>query len=791
MRCLSFCLLFFIHSVLWAQTYSRVKMYASPKTLLKIGIAADHGENHEDRHFTTDISDSEIQLLQRHNIAYEVLISDVVQHYKNQNITINAKTNNTACGVSGYNPADTIVTPTGFSLGSMGGFFTYSQFVGHLTNLKNTYPSLVSKIDTIGFSIENRPILAFRVSDNPNVNEPEPEVLYTSIHHAREPGGLSVLIFYLYYLCENYATNPEIQYLLNNRELYFIPMINPDGYVYNEVTNSSGGGMWRKNRRNNGGTFGVDLNRNYGHEWAYDDDGSSPNSADDTFRGANAFSEPETQAVRNFCNAHQFKIALNYHTYSNLLIYPWGYVPSFYTPDSAQFVEYGKLMTKVNNYQYGTGDQTVGYVTNGDSDDWMYGEQLSKPKIMSLTPECGTASDGFWPASTRIIPICKENVVQNLYAARLAGEHAESKDKSMSNFSTTSFYLPFVTTSYGVLNLSSVTISLQPLTANILSVGTSKTFTGLSLLQTNKDSITVNLQPSITPGSTFKLLLITSFNGLTYKDTLTKTYQNTSGGTLVINDPATNLGAWTSVGGWNITTSTFVSAPSSITDSPSGMYANSANTSITYNSSISLVGATQAQATFYAKWDIEKEYDYAQFMVSTNGGSTWIPQCGTYTTLGLGTGNGGVQPLNEPIYDGVKTTWVQETINLSDYLGQSNVKFRFVLGSDSWVNKDGFYFDDFKVLVTSPTHLATDKITSNWKVYPNPVTESLSVQYDSQESLTFDLMDNYGKIIYTTQLTPQTQGNAQIPIENLANGIYQARIQGKHAQQYQKIVVAK
>lgn len=769
--------LFLLCSTLWLtaqERYARVRMYAEPKFLSSIGLDIDHGEYRKGHSFTADISYTDVEKLKQHNIQHEVLIPDVIHYYQQQNNTAHThKTHNASClPIGGYNPADTVKTPTGFTLGSMGGFFTYSEFIGHLNNLKANYPTLVSKIDTIGYSIENRPILAFKISDNPNTNETEPQVLYTATHHAREPAGLSALIFYAYYLVENYATNPEIQYLVNNRELYFIPMVNPDGYIHNQMTNPTGGGMWRKNRRNNGGSFGVDLNRNYGFHWGYDDIGSSPNPSNDTYRGTAGFSEPELQAVRNFCQAKNFKIALNYHTYGNLLIYPWGHLPSYFTPDSAQFVEYGKLMTQVNNYTYGTGDQTVGYVVNGDSDDWMYGEQTTKNKILSLTPECGSSSDGFWPSMSRIIPICKENIVQNLYAARLAGEHAESKDKSPKNISNLSFYLPFTVTSFGVQNSSMVTVNLLPLTSNIQSITpSSKTFTSFSsFFDTKKDSFLVQLQPTITSGSVVKFILQTSFNGVTYHDTLTKIY-NTSGGTLLVNDNATNLSQWTTTTGWNITTSKFVSAPSSITDTPTGNYANNANTMITSLNSISLAGVVQAKVNFYAQWDIENDYDYVQFMVSTNGGSTWIPQCGIYTNSGTGTGFGGVQPLNEPLYDGTQNTWVQEEIDLSDYLGMSNVKFRFWLGSDSWVTKDGFYFDDFKVEVTLASGITqTIKLKDkDFVIYPNPTRDKVNILLPSNAE-NLHIVDNLGRVIHKETLNA-TQ-NYTLNTEQLPAGLY-------------------
>lgn len=181
--------------------------------------------------------------------------------------------------------------------------------------------------------------------------------------------------------------------------------------------------MWRKNRRKNPDSIsvGVDLNRNYGYQWGFNDAGSSPNGSSDVYRGTSDFSEPEIQAIRNFCIEKKFSVALNCHTYGNLLIYPWGYSDSD-TRDSVFFRSMASDLTAFTQYTYGTGSQTVGYVTNGDSDDWMYGDTLAKPKVFSMTPEIGTFDDGFWPVQARILPLAQENVPANLYLAHAAGQ---------------------------------------------------------------------------------------------------------------------------------------------------------------------------------------------------------------------------------------------------------------------------------------------------------------------------------------------------------------------------------
>lgn len=301
----------------------------------------------------------------------------------------------------------------------MGGYHTFDETVVALDSLHTLYPSITTDKINLGNSLEGDTIWAMKISDNPDADEDEPEVLYDGLHHAREPITIEVLLYFMKYLCQNYGSDSEATYLVNNRELWFVPIVNPDGYEHNRDTDSLGGGLWRKNRRDNGnGTFGVDINRNYGYNWGYDNSGSSPNGASDTYRGTGPFSEPETQVMRDFVNSREFVIALNYHSYGNYFIKPWGYA-RIYTPDDELFTAIGDTVTHFNGYAPGTGWELL-YLTNGDADDWMYGEQTSKPKILPFTPEVGNSSDNFWPPESRIIPLCSLNLRPNLLIASLA-----------------------------------------------------------------------------------------------------------------------------------------------------------------------------------------------------------------------------------------------------------------------------------------------------------------------------------------------------------------------------------
>lgn len=303
---------------------------------------------------------------------------------------------------------------------TMGGFHTYSETGAALDSIHNQYPGITTSKIIIGYSLQGRPIWGMKISDNPGVNENEPEVLYTALIHAREPIGIEVLLYFMRYLCQNYGTDSTVTYLVNNRELWFVPIINPDGYEFNRLNSPQGGGMWRKNRRlNTGGSYGVDLNRNFGYKWGYDNLGSSPSPGSETYRGAAAFSEPETQVIRTLVDSSKFVLALNYHSYGNDFLYPWGY-DNIYTPDQPVFKSIADSVSVLNGFIGGTSWEVL-YLTNGDSDDWMYGEQTEKNKIFAFTPEVGDQDDGFWPDPYRITTLCEQQLQPNLFIASLAG----------------------------------------------------------------------------------------------------------------------------------------------------------------------------------------------------------------------------------------------------------------------------------------------------------------------------------------------------------------------------------
>ena len=174
--------------------------------------------------------------------------------------------------------------------------------------------------------------------------------------------------------------------------------------------------------------------------------------------------------------------------------------------------------------------------------------------------------------------------------------------------------------------------------------------------------------------------------------------------TVAFEDTVINMNNWTAAGTWGITSSKYVSAPYSITDSPTGSYQSNSNSGITSVNSLDLSGIIGATLEFDTQWAIETDWDYAQVLISTNNGSSWTPLQGQYTNPGTGS----FQPNGEPLYDGTQLTWVHETIDISDYTS-SQVKLRFHLISDVSIVADGFYVDNIIVRTFSavPVELAS------------------------------------------------------------------------------------
>lgn len=306
---------------------------------------------------------------------------------------------------------------------NLGGYHTYAEMNGLLDSLALANPTL-ARIHTIGTSFGGRSIPAIEISDNVGTAEGEPEVLIMGAHHAREIMSVEVPLLFAKYLLENYGTDAAVTDLVDTRVVWVVPMLNVDGHVYVEQNHSGASSLWwNKNRRlNSDGSYGVDINRNYGYNWGYDDEGSSPNTSSYQYRGTAAFSERETQAIRDLCAGRHFIISLSYHSYGEQILFPWGY-EAINTPDNTIFFALGDSLSQGNGYSVGNAASGEIYVTNGDSDDWLYGDTDTKNRVFGFTIELNSYSEGeYAPPDSLIEPTFENMLAANLAALRLAGD---------------------------------------------------------------------------------------------------------------------------------------------------------------------------------------------------------------------------------------------------------------------------------------------------------------------------------------------------------------------------------
>lgn len=282
-------------------------------------------------------------------------------------------------------------------------YFTFSEIVGFFDNLVATRPKYVRRVQ-IGTSIQNRPIYAYRFG-GPSVLNGPPSKHYAivGLTHAREWITGSVVMHIGKMLADSLAS-PSTRSLVGQRVTWIVPVVNPDGYSYTWTTNR----LWRKNRRNNGGSTGVDINRNYAKGWG--GQGSSGSGSSDTYRGTAPFSEPETAAVRDLVLAlPNFAGFIDFHSYSQLVLWPWSYTTAS-PPTAGQLQSVAIALRNAINtggvvYTQGQASTAL-YIAAGTSKDYVYDVRANAP---SFTIELrDTGQFGFELPPSQITPTQNE-----------------------------------------------------------------------------------------------------------------------------------------------------------------------------------------------------------------------------------------------------------------------------------------------------------------------------------------------------------------------------------------------
>ena len=308
-----------------------------------------------------------------------------------------------------------------------GYFLTYYEMQDSLQKLATIYPSICLRTSA-GLSYQGREMWVLKISDNVDTTENEPASFFNGATHAREPLSTHCCVDFATKLLSEYGSDSVSTWLVNNREIYIVPVMNPDGYVYNS---DSGGAFsdWRKNRRMPvPPDTGVDLNRNYGYKWGYDNYGSSRRAWSGTYRGPSPFSEPETQIIRDFLAVYQPHNCMDLHTFGQYNMYPWGYA-NVQPPDLAVLEEVVDTFQVNNHYPMGNTGQVYAaiYPCNGISVDWEYSDTAGKFVTYAFTCELGIEDFWYgWNKPAYVDSEVNKNIPNLYYLTRVAGTYFDA-----------------------------------------------------------------------------------------------------------------------------------------------------------------------------------------------------------------------------------------------------------------------------------------------------------------------------------------------------------------------------
>jgi carboxypeptidase T len=306
-------------------------------------------------------------------------------------------------------------------------YHNYAEMIADVNAVVAKYPAIAAK-RVLGKTYQGRDIVAVKISDNVAADENEPEIMYDANHHAREHLTVEMALYLLHQFTDNYASDARIRNIVNTREIWIVPSVNPDGSEYDIAGGSYR--SWRKNRQPTSGSsyVGTDLNRNYGYKWGCCG-GSSGSTSSETYRGPSAFSAPETQAIRNFVQSRvvggvqRIRATMDFHTYAELVLWPFGHTnaptgPGMTADDNNTLATLGRRMAATNRY---TAEQSSAlYITDGDLLDWLWGTY----KIFAYTFEMyptSSSQGGFYPPGS----VIARETSRNKEAALLLAEAAD------------------------------------------------------------------------------------------------------------------------------------------------------------------------------------------------------------------------------------------------------------------------------------------------------------------------------------------------------------------------------
>ncbi|MBA3046446.1 MAG: immune inhibitor A [Candidatus Thermoplasmatota archaeon] len=653
-------------------------------------------------------------------------------------------------------------------------YHSFTEMETELFWIANNYPQ-ITKLVSIGKSWQGRDIWAMKVSDNPQIEETdEPEVYFNSNHHAREWMTIEIALYTLRFLTNQYATNTTVFNLVNSRQIWVIPSANPDGRVYDGAV---GGGDdpanharqaygWRKNMRDNdnSGTFsetqdGVDLNRNYGYLWGAAGAVSDPTY--DTYGGPYPFSEPESAAIRDFARLHNFVFAISFHSYSQLVLYPWGWTFED-APDNDALVSVANAMAGVitNNAGsaypgYTPGKSSGLYPTSGSDDDWLYGELGVFAYCIEVYPNVNDNDaavtgtyDLFHPREDKVIPVCQDNLPAILLMCQLADNKFQLIDHVTAVPETQDLRNLGGTSGTAFLNITDDGQSADSYTisrTNIAGWTFNLNPTSMSLAkdETRAATLGITVPAEATPGIYKIWVNATSGTHPTSKDSTLITVEvpypdDVSPITLLpftemgdfpkgqyrIDSTVTNVGT-VAVPAFNSQlTIEQLGVGSTVTVFQDDIETDLTNqwTIIDHDlaNSVSVWqrSTTQKHAGTYSAWcgsgtaytdDTIQSLQMTQSVSLERYNSATLQFWSYYNTeefydflMVEGSPDNGQSWDYITRYNGAAASWQQRTLDLSDYLGTKEFKLRFRCTSDGGVTAVGFFLDDLIITANDP-----------------------------------------------------------------------------------------
>ena len=702
---------------------------------------------------------------------------------------------------------------------------THAQIGTILDDIAANYPTLARTFQW-GYSVQSRELWGLVVSANVTEDEAEPKVRISATMHGDEPVPMVNALNLAHYLTENYgvAGYEDVTYLMDNYEIHLMPLYNPDGYILDQRSNYNG----------------VDLNRNF-----------------DLPAGTHTTQELETTQFQSYGLSNPFVISQNGHTGALVVNYPWDYTYTLAPDDDALIqmsLEYSIHNTPMYNsstFDQGITNGAAWYITTGCLQDWSY----DQTDCIDLTIE---TYDTKWPSASLLPGLWEDNRESYMHWIKCArygvnglvtdvntgvpldatvtvvgNDMPVHTDPTHGNYykllDTGSYDITFsvdgyidqtlygVSTTWGtptVLDVQMQPVAHGDITGYVYETGGDPidaqvnvyTYPGGNAVAVVPVAAGAYTVPSLIYGD---YRLVYSADGhlsdeqiVTLDDATVAASDMTLGiaeeVVLLASDFETDAAGWT--GGWGRDDDGH-DGDWSMTDSPDDTYGNyEENACVT--EALDMSDLMSGTVSFWCKWDVENMWDGAQFGVSIDGGLTWTALSSSYTDAGTGQG---AQESGEPYYDSSQAGWVLVSYDLDDWLGESDVRFRFLLVSDSGVVKDGFYFDDFVVEGIQEydpgtgveTPLLNTRMTG---VHPNPFNPSTKIAYATPRDghVTLAVYDVTGRRLRTLvdgnvpvgEHTAHWDGRGDDG-QRVASGVYFARVVGGDASDSVKLMLVK